>query len=132
METLDEAIQKYADILAQEEKLTLEKKRLRTLIRERLMAEGCTYHRSSTGNVAQLATRAILSAREEPILRVLNARDFLDFASFTPSKVSRLLVPKYGREALLGCFDISRTEVLAIRRERVRDSFSDIIHGLKG
>ncbi|MEW5855227.1 MAG: hypothetical protein AB2A00_41000 [Myxococcota bacterium] len=119
MEHLSEAMQRYVDILALEAKLSVEKEVLRQSIRSQLQRHGVSRH-STEGAEAFLAPRFTLTPKEEPLLRTLQPTDLLPFTSFTPRKISELLVPRYGREKLLPCFDVKQSDVLVVRRERRR------------
>jgi len=67
---------------------------------------------------ATLSSRFKLSPRREPVLDLLSSEDLYRFAQFAPGRVKELLVPKYGREALLPLFDIEQSVVLTVQRPR--------------
>jgi hypothetical protein len=49
------------------------------------------------------------------VLGLLSREDLFRFANFTPGRVKEVLVPKYGREALIPLFDIQKSDVLVIK-----------------
>ena len=115
MPSLPDLIREYSELLEQEQFLERRKESLRAQIQKAMDAEGRGFASTPFGS-AQKKSRFKLTPKRDAVLGLLDRDDLYPFATFTPPKVSELLVPKYGREKLLPLFDIQKTEFLLIKR----------------
>ena len=117
MSNLDALIQEYGSILDQERPLNDRKEILRVSITQEMERQRLRQIQSNSGS-AQWNLRFKLLPRSESVLALLSSGDLFSFANFTPAKVKELLVPKYGREALIPLFDLEKTHFLMVKRPR--------------
>ena len=115
MPGLHNLIREYGDLLAEEDRISERKEQLRTLIAQEMAGQNLRSTSTEYGSAARI-WRFKLLPRPEPVLGLLNSEDLLFFAHFTPARVKEVLVPKYGRDALLPLFDIEKSESLVIKR----------------
>ena len=115
MTELDALIQEYAALLAQEQAIDLRKGELRKQIADELDRLEIDQARSHVGSVERVS-RFKLNPRRDAVLGLLDQDDLFPFAQFTPAKVKTVLVPKYGREALVPLFDIEKCVTLVVKR----------------
>jgi hypothetical protein len=130
MPELSMLIGEYCSILEQERQLKERKEQLKEAISEAMMEMEIPKIRSQYGS-ATLSPRFKLSPRKGAVLDLLTSEDLYRFAQFTPGRVKELLVPKYGRDALLPLFDIERSVVLTVQRPR-STHHPDRDHGADG
>jgi hypothetical protein len=113
-------IAEYCSILEQERRLESRKQCLREAIIEAMIRQDLP-RVSCPHGTATRSSRFKLSPHRDPVLELLDSEDLFPFAHFTPARVKELLVPKYGRDALLPLFDIEKTEMLIVKRPRDPD-----------
>jgi hypothetical protein len=106
MPELSELIREYAELLQQERWIEDRKAELRKAIADEMAQKNLKSANSAHGTVQRTSRFKLLPRRE----------DLFAFAGFTPARVKEVLVPKYGREALLPLFDIQKSEMLVIKR----------------
>jgi hypothetical protein len=115
MPGLHDLIREYGDLLAEESRLSERKELLRTAIAQEMSGQNLRSTTTEYGS-AMRTWRFKLFPRSELVLGLLSSEDLLFFANFTAPRVKEILVPKYGREALLPLFDVEKTESLVIKR----------------
>jgi hypothetical protein len=115
MPELSELIREYAELLQQERWIEDRKAELRKAIADEMAQKNLKSANSAHGTV-QRTSRFKLLPRRELVLGLLSSEDLFAFAGFNPARVKEVLVPKYGREALLPLFDIQKSEMLVIKR----------------
>ena len=115
MTKLHELIQEYGELLAEETRTSERKERLCAAISQEMATQSLRSTSTEHGS-AMRTWRFKLRPRPEQVLGLLNSEDLFFFAHFTPPRVKEILVPKYGREALLPLFDIEKTELLVVKR----------------
>jgi hypothetical protein len=115
MPDLSEMIREYCSILEQERRLSERKEQIRTSISEEMKRQEINLSRCDQGS-AQMSYRYKLHPKVGPVLNLLNSEDLYFFANFTPARVKEVLVPKYGRQALIPLFDYEKSQFLLIKR----------------
>jgi hypothetical protein len=115
MAELSEMIREYCDILNQERQLEIRKESLRVAIAEAMVRQNMDQTRTAHGS-ARYMSRFKLTPRRDLVLNLLNSEDLFPFARFTPAGVKEMLVPKFGREALIPLFEIEKSRYLLINR----------------
>ena len=115
MPPLPDLIREYCEILEQEGFLERRKEALRAMIQQAMADERLAATNTPFGS-ARTMSRFKLVPRRDEVVNLLDADDLLAFATFTPPKVTELLVPKYGRDRLLRLFDVEKTEFLQVKR----------------
>ncbi len=115
MPDLSEMIREYCSILEQERRLSERKEQTQDVDQRRNETAGINLSRCDQGS-AQMSYRFKLHPKAGPVLDLLNSEDLYFFANFTPARVKEVLVPKYGREALIPLFDYEKSQFLLIKR----------------
>jgi hypothetical protein len=115
MPDLHELIRDYTELLAEEHRLAKRKEGLRAAILAEMGRRNIKESRTEFGNALR-TSRLKLLPRRVPVLGLLDSEDLFPFANFTAARVKELLVPKYGREALIPLFEIQKSELLVVKR----------------
>jgi hypothetical protein len=112
---MPELIRDYAELLVEEHRLAKRKEGLRAAITEEMARQNLKESHTEFGNALR-TFRFKLLPRREPVLGLLDREDLFPFAIFTPARVKELLVPRFGREALIPLFEIQKSELLVVKR----------------
>lgn len=113
LETMEELVEAYVNLLAQQNLIENRKKVLREKILCLLQKQQLTSEETLFGT-ATITKRFNIRPKLDKILTVLSAIDILPFAKFTSNRIKQELVPKYGREKLLTIFDYEEVPTLLV------------------
>jgi hypothetical protein len=115
MPQLPDLLREYGELLEQEQYLARKKAALRAMIEEAMALDGVAAAKTEFGS-AQYQARHTLIPRRQAVLDVLDRDDLFSFAQFSAAKITKILVPKYGRDRLIPLFDVKKTQSLVIKR----------------
>jgi hypothetical protein len=115
MQELNALIREYCEILNQERLLSERKEALRAAIAAEMERQQLEQTRTPDGSAKHIKRYKLLP-RREAVLNLLGSADLFPFARFTPAGVKEILVPKFGREALIPLFEIQTSRYLMVSR----------------